>query len=252
MDVNNAFIHGHLDEEMYMLPPEGYDKAARGLVCWLRKSLCGLKQAYRQWNIELTSKLEAYDFKQSPHDHYLFTLHSDSIFLALITYVDDVLFTGNSVDDLDKVKQYLDNLFTIKNLGHAKYFLSLELARSSHGTYISQRKYLLDIIHNCHLDDARAIGSPLPASVKYDSEFGPLLPSPYRYWRLVSGLLYLGFSRPNISFAVQQLSQFIQHPRLPHWEVALHLVRYLKASSTFGLFFPSGSSLQLRAFSDSD
>ncbi|KAL0381457.1 UNVERIFIED_CONTAM: Retrovirus-related Pol polyprotein from transposon RE1 [Sesamum angustifolium] len=138
MDANNAFLHGHLDEEVYMLPLEGYDKAAEGLVCRLKKSLYGLKQASRQWNIELTSKLEAYGFKQSPHNHCLFTLCSDSIFffLALIVYVDDVLLTGNSVDDLDKVKRYLDDLFTIKDLGHAKYFLGLELSRSSHGTYI--------------------------------------------------------------------------------------------------------------------
>ncbi|KAK4410117.1 Copia protein [Sesamum angolense] len=81
---------------------------------------------------------------------------------------------GNSVDDLDKVKRYLDDLFTIKDLGHAKYFLGLELARSSHGTYISQR-------------------------VKYDSESSPLLPSSDRYRRLIGRLLYIGFSRPDIS-----------------------------------------------------
>ncbi|KAL0424062.1 UNVERIFIED_CONTAM: Retrovirus-related Pol polyprotein from transposon RE2 [Sesamum radiatum] len=203
MDANNAFLHGHLDEEVYMLLPQGYDKAAGGLVFRLKKSLYGLKQASRQLNIELTSKLEAYGFKQSPTttacSHFVLIL----FFLALIIYVDDVLLTGNSVDDLDKVKRYVDDLFTIKDLGHAKYFLGLELARSSHGTYVSQRKYLLDIIYNCHLDDARATITPLPAGVKYDSESSPLLPSPDRYRRLVGRLLYLGFSCPDISFAVQ-------------------------------------------------
>ncbi|KAL0347878.1 UNVERIFIED_CONTAM: Retrovirus-related Pol polyprotein from transposon RE1 [Sesamum calycinum] len=128
LDVNNAFLHGHLDEEVYMVPPEGYDKAHGGLVCRLKRSLYGLKQASRQWNIELTSKLESYGFTQSPHDHCLFTLRKDSLFLALIVYVDDVLLTGNSLDDLNAVKSYLDDLFTIKDLGNAKYFLGLELA----------------------------------------------------------------------------------------------------------------------------
>ncbi|KAL0308794.1 UNVERIFIED_CONTAM: Retrovirus-related Pol polyprotein from transposon RE2 [Sesamum radiatum] len=183
LDVNNAFLHGHLDEEVYIVPPEGYDKAHGGLVCRLKRSLYGLKQASWQWNIELTSKLESYGFTQSPHDHCLFTLRKDSLFLALIVYVDDVLLTGNSLDDLNAVKSYLDDLFTIKDLGNAKYFLGLELARSTQGTY---------------------------------------------------------------------LSQFIQHPRQPYWDAALHLVRYLKGTPTLGLFFASTSSLKLTAYSDSD
>ncbi|KAL0436865.1 UNVERIFIED_CONTAM: Retrovirus-related Pol polyprotein from transposon RE1 [Sesamum radiatum] len=252
LDVNNAFLHGHLEEEVYMVPPEGYNKAHGGLVCRLKKSLYGLKQASRQWNVEFTTKLESYGFKQCPHDHCLFTLKKDSLFLALIVYVDDVLLTGNSLPALDAVKHYLDDLFTIKDLGNAKYFLGLELARSNQGTYVTQRKYLLDIVHDCHLDDAKATTTPLPAGIKFDASSGPCLASPERYRRLVGRLLYLGFSRPDISFAVQQLSQFIQCPRQPHWDAALYLVRYLKGSSTLGLFFAADSSLPLTAYSDSD
>ncbi|KAL0456881.1 UNVERIFIED_CONTAM: Retrovirus-related Pol polyprotein from transposon RE1 [Sesamum latifolium] len=252
LDVNNAFLHGHLDEDVYMSPPEGYHKAQHGLVCILQRSLYGLKQSSRQWNIEFTSKLESYGFKKSSHDHCLFTLKNDSVFMALLVYVDDVLLIGNSIDAMTAVKRYLDDLFTIKDLGYAKYFLGLELARSSHGTTVSQRKYLLDIIHVCHLTNAKPTTTPLPAGIKFDASSGPLLASPDRYRCLVGRLLYLGFSRPDICFAVQQLSQFIQHPREPHWDAALHLVRYLKDTSTLGLFFPSGSSLRLSAFSDSD
>ncbi|KAL0418446.1 UNVERIFIED_CONTAM: Retrovirus-related Pol polyprotein from transposon RE1 [Sesamum radiatum] len=252
LDVNNAFLHGHLDEEVYMVPPEGYAKARDGLVCCLKRSLYGLKQASRQWNIELTSKLEAFDFKQSSHDHCLFTMRTDSSFLALIVYVDDVLLTGDSLDSLSSVKHYLDDLFTIKDLGHAKFFLGLELARSTHGTFITQKKYLMDIVRDCHLEEAKPAATPLPVGIKFDASNGPALPSPDRYRRLVGRLLYLGFSRPDISFAVQQLSQFLQHPREPHWDAALHLVRYLKGSSTLGLFLGTDSPLTLSAFSDSD
>ncbi|KAK4410398.1 Retrovirus-related Pol polyprotein from transposon RE2 [Sesamum angolense] len=158
----------------------------------------------------------------------------------------------SSIDDLVAVKTYLDDLFTIKDLGHAKYFLGLELARSSHGTYVTQHKYLQDIVHDCHLQDAKAAATPLPPGLKLDTDSGALLESPDRYRRLIGRLLYLGFSRPDISFAVQQLSQYIQHPRQPHWDAALYLVRYLKGSSRLGLFFPVGSSFQLSAYSDSD
>ncbi|KAL0390458.1 UNVERIFIED_CONTAM: Retrovirus-related Pol polyprotein from transposon RE2 [Sesamum calycinum] len=229
LDVNNAFLHGHLDEEVYMVPPEGYAKARDGLVCCLKRSLYGLKQASRQWNIELTSKLEAFGFKQSSHDHCLFTMRTDSSFLALIVYVDDVLLTGDSLDSLSSVKHYLDDLFTIKDLGHAKFFLGLELARSTHGTFITQKKYLMDIVRDCHLEEAKPAATPLPVGIKFDASTGPALPSPDRY-----------------------RSQFLQHPREPHWDAALHLVRYLKGSSTLGLFFGTDSPLTLSAFSDSD
>ncbi|KAL0392948.1 UNVERIFIED_CONTAM: Retrovirus-related Pol polyprotein from transposon TNT 1-94 [Sesamum radiatum] len=114
LDVNNVFLHGQLDEEVYMQPPNGYTKATRGLVCRLCRSLHGLKQASRQWNIELTSKLEAYGFRQSSHNHCLFTLRFDSLFLALIVYIDDVLLTSTSLDALFAVKQYLDRLLHLK------------------------------------------------------------------------------------------------------------------------------------------
>ncbi|KAL0371752.1 UNVERIFIED_CONTAM: Retrovirus-related Pol polyprotein from transposon RE1 [Sesamum calycinum] len=220
LDVNNTLLHSHLDEEVYMTPPKGYEKAHPGLVCKLKESLYGLKQASSQWNIDLTSKLEAYGFKQSPHDHCLFTMRSDSCFLALIVYVDDVLLTSTSIDALVVVKTYLDDLFTIKDIRHAKYFLGLELARSSHGAYVTQHKYLQYIVHDCHLQDMKAAATPLSPGLKLDADSGALLESPDRYRGLIGRLLYLGFSHPDISFAVQQLSQYIQHPHQPHCDAA--------------------------------
>ncbi|KAL2251030.1 uncharacterized protein LOC110012929 [Sesamum indicum] len=252
LDVNNTFLHGHLVEEVYMVTLAGYSKADDGLVCKLQRSLYGLKQASRQWKIEFSTQLHRYSFIQSSHDHCLFILRTDAVFLVLLVYVDDVLLTGNSLEAMTDVKLYLDKLFTITDLGHAKYFLSLELAHSSHGTYISQQKYLLDIVRDCLLTEATPTATPLPPGIKFDVSSSALIAAPDCYRRLVGCLLYLGFSRPDISFAVQQLSQFLQHPREPHIAAALHLVRYLKGTSTLGLFFPSGNTLSFSAFSDSE
>ncbi|KAL0438874.1 UNVERIFIED_CONTAM: Retrovirus-related Pol polyprotein from transposon RE1 [Sesamum latifolium] len=82
-------------------------------------------------------------------------------------------------------EEYLDVLFTIKDLGHVKYFLGLELARSSHGTYVTQRKYLFDIVHDCHLDDAKPTATPLPAGIRFDAATGPALAAPDRYRHLI-------------------------------------------------------------------
>ncbi|KAK4411317.1 Retrovirus-related Pol polyprotein from transposon RE2 [Sesamum angolense] len=250
LDVNNAFLHGHLDEEVYMDPPAGYVKAQPGQVCKLRRSLYGLKQASRQWNLELTSRLLDFGFIQSPHDNCLFLKDSGDNFVALLVYVDDILLTGASEDNLTAVKEYLDRLFTIKDLGTAKYFLGLELTRSSHGLHVTQHKYLQDILLDASMTDAKPASTPFPPGLKLTLDGGSLLPSPDRYRRLVGRLLYLGFTRPDISFPVQQLSQFLQSPRTTHWDAALHILRYLRGSSSLGLFFSSRSSLQLSAFSD--
>lgn len=112
VDINNAFLHGYLKEEIYMAPPPGYSKARPGQVCKLIRSIYGLKQASREWNAELTNSLLSYGFTQSPHDHCLFTKHSGRQFLVLLVYVDDVLISGTCNQAIKDVKQYLHGKFT--------------------------------------------------------------------------------------------------------------------------------------------
>ncbi|KAL2230632.1 UNVERIFIED_CONTAM: Retrovirus-related Pol polyprotein from transposon RE2 [Sesamum indicum] len=250
LDVNNAFLHSHLEEDVYMEPPAGLLDVIPGQVCKLQNSLYGLKQASRQWNLELTTQLLAFGFRQSSHEHCLFIKRSASEFTVLLVYVDDIILTGSSEHALQSIKDHLHRLFTIKDLGPAKYFLGLEIARSSHGLHVSQHKYLLDILTDCSILNATPAPTPLPFGLKLVLDDGALLPDPGRYRHLVGRLLYLGFTRPNISFIVQQLSQFLQAPRTSHWDAALHVLRYLKGTSSTGLFFSSSSSVQLSAFSD--
>lgn len=146
MDVNNAFLHEFLEEEIYMRTPPGLPNVLPGQVCKLRKSLYGLKQASRQWNIELTKFLISLGFVQSRHDHSLFTMITASSFIAALIYVDDILMTGDSISVMDTVKQALHAKFTIKDLGVATYFLGMEIYKTPTGIFINQRKYILDII----------------------------------------------------------------------------------------------------------
>ncbi|KAL0456195.1 UNVERIFIED_CONTAM: Retrovirus-related Pol polyprotein from transposon TNT 1-94 [Sesamum latifolium] len=251
LDVNNAFLHGKLDEEIFMTPPEGY-QVADGCVCRLTRSLYGLKQASRQWNQEFTSRLVSFDFTQCCHDHCLFTKGSGNNFLGLLVYVDDVLVVSPSLALVTSVKVYLDGLFTIKDLGVARYSLGLQIARSADGLSLTQTKYIHDILVDTGLSSAKSVTTPLPQGVKLCSESGSLLADPEPYHRLIGRLLYLGFTRSDISYGVQQLIQFLLHPCDRHWAAALHLVRYLKGTAQTGLFFPSASSLDVRAFCDAD
>ncbi|KAL2247193.1 UNVERIFIED_CONTAM: Retrovirus-related Pol polyprotein from transposon RE1 [Sesamum indicum] len=250
IDINNAFLHGYLDEDIYMLPPDGYSLPT-GQVCKLKRSLYGLKQASRQWNHEFTTKLLAYGFLQSPNDHCLFSksVGFDKIFL--LVYVDDVLISSSADHLIQPVKDYLHGLFTIKDLGQAHYFLGLEIARSSNGISVTQQKYIHDIIHDAGLDNAKAVHTPLPAGLKL-SACGTPLDDPEPYRRLFGRLLYLGFTRPDVSYGAQQLSQFIHCPCQEHMTAALHLVKYLKGSSTTGLFFPAQNSSSSVGYCDAD
>ncbi|KAL0445223.1 UNVERIFIED_CONTAM: Retrovirus-related Pol polyprotein from transposon RE2 [Sesamum latifolium] len=247
LDINNAFLHGYLDGEIYMRPPEGYSIAS-GMVCRLKHSLYGLKQASRQWYQKFTLKLLVYGFSQSAYDHCLFLKGSGTDFIALIIYVDDVLLTGPSLKLLADVNAYLDAFFTIKDLGAARFFLGLQIAWSKEGLSLHQGKYIHDIISDAGLLDAKSTTMPLPASIKLSQEGGAALTDPEPYRRLVGRLLYLGFTRPDISHSVQQLSQLIQHPCETHWRAALHVIQYLKGTSTTGLFFHPPTPCNYRHF----
>lgn len=162
LDINNAFLHEFLDEDVYILPPNGFSLARRGDVCLLKKSFYGLKQASHQWNYELTSHLCFLGFVQSPYDHYLFLHKTSEFFLILIVYVDDMLLTESSEAALLHVKNSLHDAFAIKNLGHAKYFLGVEIARSTDGIHLHQHKYISNIVSDLGLSKAKITSTPFP------------------------------------------------------------------------------------------
>ncbi|KAL0446094.1 UNVERIFIED_CONTAM: Retrovirus-related Pol polyprotein from transposon RE1 [Sesamum latifolium] len=201
---------------------------------------------------EWTSKLLSFGFHQSAHDHCLFLKHTEDGMLALLVNVDDVLITYSSEARITEVKHFLDSAFTIKDLGLEKYFLGLEIARSPSGTSITQHKFIRNIIRDAGLLSAKPASSPLPPELKLSAHTSPPLSDAEPYRRLVGRLLYLSFTRPDISFGAQQLSQFVHAPCAVHLDAAMHLVRYLKGCPERGLFFPAHSSLSLTAYCDAD
>jgi hypothetical protein len=146
LDVNNAFLHGELHEEVYMIPSSSYLPSGDNWVCRLHKSLYGLKQASRQWFEKFSLSLRKFGFTQFSNDHSLFTLIKGTSFLALFVYVDDMVIDGNDFLQIQKLKNYLSICFSIKDLGTLKYFVGLELARSPQGISLCQHKYTLDLL----------------------------------------------------------------------------------------------------------
>ena len=257
LDVNNAFLNGDLEEEVYIQLPQGYTPPQTSntdspLVCKLDKSLYGLRQASRQWYAKFSSFLLSEGFVQSKADFSLFTKGKDKDFVALLVYVDDIVLTGASLTAINEIKQSLSAKFRLKDLGDLKLFLGLEIARSSSGIVLSQRKYTLDLLQDAGMLASKPISYPMDPRHKFSNFDGELLKDPAQYRRLVGRLLYLTITRPDIAYAVHRLSQGMSSPRQSHYDAAQHLLRFLKQNLGQGLFLSSNPSLQLKAFSDSD
>ena len=251
-DVNNAFLHGDLNEEVYMTLPPGFSCSNPHMVCKLQKSIYGLKQASRQWFAKLSSSLLSCGYTQSLSDYSLFIRKQDDSFTVLLVYVDDIIVAGNDSHEISRIKTFLDESFKIKDLGKLKFFLGLEIARSSSGISLNQRKFALDILSDAGYLGCKPISTPMDRSTRLSQNSGVPLTDVDSYRRLVGRLLYLTTTRPDISYAVNQLCQFTQAPTSTHYQAALRVLRYIKGSPGKGLYFSSSSTFQIKAFSDSD
>ncbi|GKD78859.1 ribonuclease H-like domain-containing protein [Tanacetum coccineum] len=145
LDINNAFLYGDLEEDVYTNLPKGYSDKNDKRVCKLVKSLYGLKQAPRKWNEKLNSVLSDCGFVQSMNDFSLFVKSEKDVILVLLVYVDDIIVTGNNSDEINKFKQFLSTTFLIKDLGKIKYFLGIEVLDVVNGICLTQRKYCTEL-----------------------------------------------------------------------------------------------------------
>lgn len=252
MDVHNAFLHGDLFEEVYTKIPFGFQGDKPGKVCRLRKSLYGLKQAPRCWFAKLSQSLREYGFIQSYSDYSLFTCQKGAIQLNIFVYVDDLIISGNNSAALSAFKKYLCSCFHMKDLGVLKYFLGIEVSRNSEGIYLCQRKYILDIIAEAGNLGSKPISFPMEQNHQLARSTSPLLENVEQYRRLVGRLIYLAFTRPDLAYSVHILSQFLNAPRLDHWNAAIRVVRYLKGCPGQGILLRSDCDQSLTGWCDSD
>ena len=250
MDVQNAFLHGDLEEEVYMKMPPGFKADDPSKVCRLRKSLYGLKQAPRCWFAKLSNALLQFGFVQSCSDYTLFTFIKGNDSLRVLIYVDDLIISCNNLDMIVKFKKYLSDCFKMKDLGNAKYFLGIEVSRGKSGIFLSQRKYALDIIEDAGLLGCQPLSIPVEQNHSLLSDDGPLYENPYQFRRLVGRLVYLTITRLELCYAVHILSQVMHNPRKAHWDAAVRVVRYLKGTPGQGIMFHAEGHLQTQIYCD--
>lgn len=163
-----------------------------------------------------------------------------------------MVITGDDLQGIQELKQFLSTQFEMKDLGSLSYFLGLEVTTTANGYYLTQAKYASDLISRAGLTDTKTVDTPLEYNIRLNTLDGEPLQDATLYRQLVGSLVYLTVTRPDISHAVHIVSQFMAAPRSTHFASVLRILRYLKGTMFHGLHFSSQSSLELRAYSDAD
>lgn len=168
-DINNAFLHGDLSEEVYMVIPQGHPLYGIDSICKLIKSIYGLKQASRVWFEKLASVLLEIGFTQSVADYSMFIYKDSGIFITALVYVDNILLIGNDSSFIAHVKSILHSTFTITYLGLAKYYLGLEYSRTEKGIYLHQHKFVHDLLLEAGFENSKPLSLPVDNNVNLSS-----------------------------------------------------------------------------------
>ncbi|KAD3069268.1 hypothetical protein E3N88_37148 [Mikania micrantha] len=251
LDVQNAFLHGDLQETFYLQQPPGFvDPQKPDHVCLLHKSLYGLKQAPRAWFHRLSTVVLSLGFTGSKTDPSLFIYSNQGTVLYMLVYVDDIILTGNNSRAIDEVVKNLSSTFAIQDMGSLSYFLGVEVIPHTDGLLLSQRKYILELLTRAGLSAAKPVPTPITTTANLALGDSSPFNNPVQYRQIVGALQYVTLSRPDITYAVNKVCQFMHSPTENHWSAVKRILRYLQGTSDLGLLIQHTSGTVLHAYSD--
>ena len=261
-DFDSAYLNGKLneDEEIYMEEPPGYQTSGGGYVKRLQKSLYGLKQAGRKWYDALSAVLTQLGFRVSNADLGVFTARIGDDILILAVHVDDCILTGSNKALIDEYKKKLHDQYSLTDLGPVDWLLGIKITRDREARTISlsQSGFIKTILARFALTDAKSFPTPMIPGAVYSKKDSPttqqeiarMRPVPYR--EAIGSLMYASVAtRPDITFAVSTLSQFLDNPGEAHWEAVKRVFRYLSGTRDQALTY-GGEVHDLLGFTDAD
>jgi hypothetical protein len=223
--------------------------------CKLDKTLYGLKQAPRPWYSRLSEKLQSFGFSPSRGDISLFYYRKGPVTIFLLIYVDDITIASSSSSTVAELLQALKGDFALKDLSPLHYFLGIEVSRSDDDIQLSQKKYTIDILQRvCMTTCKPAPTPPLSCSTKILAVTGTLLSTEdaWKYRSIVGALQYLTLTRPDISFIVNKVCQYLHCLTSVHWIAVKQILRFLKHTMDSMFYIQRSPSTMASAFLDAD
>ncbi|KAH9726277.1 Integrase catalytic domain-containing protein [Citrus sinensis] len=264
LDVKTAFLHGDLEEEIYMIQPCGFKVAGKeNHVCKLIKTLYGLKQSPRQWYKRFDQFIQEHKFTKSEHDYCVyFRRLPDGAFIYLLLYVDDILIALKNRDEIERLKKQLASEFEMKDLGDAQRILGMEIHRDkkNQSVWLTQKSYLKRVLERFDMDDkTKLVCTPLAPHFKLRSSSCPKSQEEGDYMArvlyasVVGSLMYaMVCTRPDISQAVSMVSRYMHNPGKNQWLEVKWILRYLYGTVDVGLLFKKDCGQQCVGYCDSD
>lgn len=253
-DVTTAFLYGKLQDEVYMVQPEGMViPEMKDKVCKLKKALYGLKQASRVWNQEVDNVLTRQGFTQCQNESCVYTKSKEDCKLLVAIFVDDFFIFGNDHRAKESLKSELTNCFKMKDMGGATQILGMRVRREEGEIYLHQRRHIQEVLAKFGMSDCKPVSTPLEPGSKFEKGDND---TPFPYQCLVGCLMYVAINtRPDIAHALSVLSQFNTCYSEEHVTAAKRVLRYLKGTINDCLVFKKSkdeSEVIINGYVDAD
>ena len=256
IDVKTAFLNGELSEEICLKQPEGFvSKGYEDYVCKLKRSIYGLKQSARCWNVELDKKLKGMGFKQCKSDPCIYIKNAKEGYCIIAVYVDDLIVGGENDENIELTKKTISEKFEVTDMGLLHYFLGVKVIQKldKGEIWIGQPNFTRELLKKFQMAECKQVETPSDPGMKLskktetEEEYDRV-----RYQSAVGSLLYLSTrSRPDIAFAVGNAARYCAEPSQSHWSAVKRILRYLKGTADLGLLYERANP-NLAGYSDAD
>ena len=253
-DVKSDFLHGDLNEAVFVEQPQDYGKKGEEYKVYkLKKALYGIKQAPRAWYNRIEAYFVKEGFERCNCERTLFIKRGDGGKILIVSlYIDDLIFTGNDESMFVKFKNSMKLEFDMTDLGKMKYFLGVEVLQNLEGIYISQRKYAKDVLERFRMEKSNSVKNPIVSGVRLMKDEEGSKVNATMYKQLVGSLMYLTATRPDLMYMVSLINRFMASPTELHLQAAKRVLRYLKGIVDLGVFYRNEGNGELMAYTDSD
>ncbi|KAK8523044.1 hypothetical protein V6N12_073755 [Hibiscus sabdariffa] len=250
-DVKTAFLNGKLEADVYMTQPEGFvtPENARK-VCKLQRSIYGLKQASRSWNLRFNDAIKEFGFIRNEDEPCVYKKFGGSIVSFLILYVDDILIIGNDVPTLQSIKTWLSSCFSMKDLGEAAYILGVKIYRdrSRRLLGLSQSTYIDKVLKRFSMEESKRGFLPMRHCISLSKEMFPSTPQERERMSQIPYAMIC--TRPDLSYALSMTSRYQANPGEGHWKAVKNILKYLRRTKDVFLVCGGEEELSIKGYTD--